>query len=63
MQGRAWGRAINGSSDSADRGDSAKSGRGGAGAGVGEIGGEAVGKVTKNPLYFEGAKDSAGRSL
>jgi hypothetical protein len=61
--GRAWGRVTNGSGDSADCGDSAVSGGGGTGAGVGEIGGEAVGKVTKNPLYFEGAKDSAGRSL
>jgi hypothetical protein len=55
--GRAWGRVTNGSGDSADCGDSAKSGRGGLGAGVGEIGSEAVGKVTnENPLYFEGVE-------
>jgi hypothetical protein len=45
MQGRAWGRVTNGSGDSADCGDSVRAGRGGAGAGVGEIGGGEMGKV------------------
>jgi hypothetical protein len=43
--GRAWGRVTNGSGDSANCGDSAESGGGGACAGVGEIGSETVGKV------------------